>query len=107
MTGLAPIGHGFFNKSGLGIMLREELWLTVYELGKIGRERSGDLRVQLLTSAAQQAAMRRVLHQCVLEGVECVGWCAALEDQLGSDEPGESGFQLVIAKARDGMQQLI
>ena len=39
----------------------------------MGFERFGDLRVQLLACAAEQAAMRRVLHQRVLEAVDRVG----------------------------------
>ena len=47
-TGLAPIGDGFFDEPGLGIMLREELGLGVHQLGGMGFERFGDLRMQLL-----------------------------------------------------------
>jgi hypothetical protein len=28
MTGLAPIGDGFFNEPSLGVMLREKFWLV-------------------------------------------------------------------------------
>jgi uncharacterized membrane protein YhfC len=58
MTGLAPVGDGFFDEPGLGVMLREELGLSVHQLGGIGFERFSDLRVQLLPSTAQQAAVR-------------------------------------------------
>ena len=53
MTGLAPIGDGFFDEPGFRIMLREELGLAVYQLRGMGCERFRDLRVQLLTRAAQ------------------------------------------------------
>ena len=46
MTGLAPIGDGFFEQPGFLIMLREELGLGVRQLGGMGCERFGDLRVQ-------------------------------------------------------------
>src|SRR6516225_6278534 len=72
MTGLAPIGNRFFDESGLGIMLGEKLGLGFHQLGGKGFERLGDLRVQLLPSAAQQAAVRRILHQSVLEVVNRV-----------------------------------
>ena len=52
MTGLAPERDGFFNESSLGIMLRKELGLSVHQLGGMGFECFGDLRVQLLASAA-------------------------------------------------------
>jgi hypothetical protein len=51
--------------------------------------------------------MRRVLHQRVLEGIDCVGRRAALEDEFGTNEATESGLQLVVGKTRDGMQQLV
>jgi len=38
-----------------------------------------------------------------LEAIERVGWRAALKDQLGRDETSESGLQLVLAKAGDGV----
>ena len=71
-------------------MLRQELWLDVYHLGRMGFERLGDLRVQLLPSAAQQAGVSRVLHKRVLEGIDRVGRRTSLEHQLGSDKSTES-----------------
>jgi len=49
-------------------------------------ERFSDLRVQSLPRAAQQAAMRCVLHQRVLEAVDCLRWCPALKYQLGGNK---------------------
>ena len=43
MTGFAPIGDGFFDESGLGVMLREELGLAVLNLGEMSSKRFGDL----------------------------------------------------------------
>jgi hypothetical protein len=99
VTGLAPKGDSLFDQTGLGVMLREKLGLGFCDLGGMGFERFGDLRVQLLPGIAQQAAMRRVLYQRVLEAVERLGRRAALEDQLGSDELAESRLQLVFGKA--------
>jgi hypothetical protein len=104
LTGLAPVDDGFFDEPGLGVMLREELGLAVHQLGGMGFERIGDLRVELLTSAAQQAPVRRVLHQRVLEGIDCIGRNAALESQLRGDEASESASQLVLGKTGDGVQ---
>ena len=73
----------------------------------MGFELFGDLRVQLLARAAQQAAVRRVLHQRVLEGVDRVGRLAPLEDQLGGDKPAERGLQLVLGKEGYRTQQWI
>jgi hypothetical protein len=68
----------------------------------MGFERFGDPRMQLLTRAAQQAAVGRVLHQRVLESVNCVGRRTALEYQFGIDKAGERVPQFVLGKARDG-----
>jgi hypothetical protein len=70
MTGLAPAGDRFFNQPGLGVMLRKELGLAIQDLGGMGFESFGDLRVQLLPGTAQQATVRRVLHQRVLEAID-------------------------------------
>ena len=107
MTSLGPAGDGFFNEPGFRIMLREEFGLVVHCPGRMSFERCGDLRVQLLPGIAQQAAVRRVLHQRVLEAVDCVGWHAALIHELGSDEPSERGLQLVLGKAGDDTQQRV
>ena len=48
-------------------MLCEQLGLGVHDLGRMGFERFGDPRVQLLPGAAKQAGVRRILDQCVLE----------------------------------------
>jgi hypothetical protein len=73
-------------------VLREELGLAVHQLGGMGFERFGDPRFQLLPGTAQQAAVRRVLDQRVLEGINRGGRRAALEDQLGRYEASESGL---------------
>jgi len=80
-------------------MLREKLGLAFHDLGGVGCERFGDLRMQLLPGIAQQAAVCCVLHQRVLEAVDRVGRRAALEDQLGSNELTEIRLQLVFGKA--------
>jgi len=58
----------------------------------LGFEHFGDLPVQLLARAAQQAAVSRILHQCVLEAIDRVWRCASLKHQLGSDEAAESSL---------------
>ena len=80
-------------------MLRKYFGLALHHLREMGFERSSDLRVQLLPGTAQQAAVRRILHQRVLEVINCVGRCAALEDQLGRYEPSQSGLQFVLGKS--------
>ena len=58
----------------------------------MGRECFGDLREQLLARAAQEAAMRGVLHQRVLKAKHRVGRRTSLEHQLGRNEASESSL---------------
>ncbi len=88
-------------------MLSEEFGLAVHHLGGMGFERSSDLRMQLLADASQQATVRRVLYQRVLEAIDCVGRHASLEDQLGGDETSKSRLQLVLGETRYGAQQRV
>ena len=48
MTGFTPPGDRFFDQRRLGVVLRQELGLAVHQLGGMGFERFGYLRVQLL-----------------------------------------------------------
>src|SRR6516164_9268283 len=73
-TGPAPVGYRSLSQAGLSIMLSEKFGLVLHQLGEMGFKRFGDLRVQSLPRAAQQATVRRVLHQCVLEAVDGIGW---------------------------------
>jgi len=43
----------------------------------------------------------------VLEGIDRIRRHAALENQLGRNEPIESGLQLYLWKTRDGVEQLV
>jgi hypothetical protein len=45
VTGLSPVGDGFFDEPGFGVMLREELGLSVRHLRGISFERFGNLRM--------------------------------------------------------------
>ena len=67
-------------------MLCEKLGLAVPQFGQMSLQRFGDLRMRLPADIAQQAAVLRVLHQRVLKAVNRIRRCAALEDQLRSNE---------------------
>ena len=82
--------------------MREDLRLVSTSVRRPLFQRLGDPAMQGLARAAQQAAVRRILHQRVLEGIDRVRRRAALKDQLGSDEPVESGLQLVLGHTGDG-----
>src|SRR5580704_17645238 len=105
MTGFAPTRDRFFSQPGLRVMVCEELGLVLHQFREEGLELLGDLRVQLLTIAAQQAGMSRVLHQCRLKAIDRIWWRAALKHQLGGDEASERGFELALRKAGDGAHE--
>jgi len=84
--------------------MREDLRPGFDEVRRPLFQRLGDPAMQGLARAAQQAAVRRILHQHVLEGIDRVRRRAALEDQLGGDEAGESGLQLVVGQTGDSTQ---
>src|SRR6516162_4473043 len=88
-------------------MLSEKLGLTIHQLGEMGCKRVSNLCVQLLARTAQQAAMRRVLHQRVLEAVDSLGQSAALEHKLRGNETVERRLQLVLGKTGDGPEQRV
>src|SRR6516162_3493720 len=82
-------------------MACEKLGLAVHHIREMSLQRCGYLPVQVLPGSAQQAAVGRFLHQHVLEGVNRIGRSAGLKYQLGSDEAGERGLQLLLAKSGD------
>jgi len=53
LSRLTPIGDGFFNEPGLGVMLCEELGLAFCNLGGVGFERICDPHMQLPAGIAQ------------------------------------------------------
>src|SRR5215469_6112184 len=73
--------------------MREDLRPGFDEVRRPLFQRLGDPAMQGLARAAQQAAVRRILYQRVLEGIDRVRRRAALKDQLGCDEPVERGLQ--------------
>jgi hypothetical protein len=86
MTCLAPAGDGFFDEPSFGVMLREEVGLSVHQLGIMGFEGRGDPGMELPSRPAQQGAVGRILDQGVLEQVFGCGRRPALKDQTGIDE---------------------
>ena len=69
-----------FDESGFDIMLGEDLRLSLHDLGRMGFERNSNLRVQLLSSAAQHAAVSCILNQHMLEAVDRIGRRTSLEN---------------------------
>jgi hypothetical protein len=62
-------------------MMRHELWLCLCQLGELAFERIGDTAMQLLAPPSQQARIRCILQQGVLEDIRRIRWLAAAKDQ--------------------------
>src|SRR5215468_5955372 len=88
-------------------MLCEKLGLAVPQFGQMSLQRFGDLRMRLPADIAQQAAVLRVLHQRVLKAVNRIRGCAALKDQLRSDETRERPLQCVVWQTRVSAEQRV
>ena len=96
-----PIEYRSLSPPGFAIVARQYLGLAVDQLREMRLQRFRDPAVQLLSGIAQQAAIGRFLYQHVLEGIDRIGWCAALIDQLGRDQPAESSSQLLFGETGD------
>ena len=84
--GFRPIRRRLVGNARLDVVMRQRSRRSRHDVGKAVFEHAGDLGMQELAPAAQQAVVGRVLHERVLEPVSGVGRRAALEDQLGGDE---------------------
>jgi len=81
--------------------------LAVDKLGGFGLRALSAICACNLLRDAQQAAMRRVLHQSVFEGIDCIGAACRAERQLGIDEAIERGFAAPPRKAETAPQQRV
>ena len=88
-------------------MPREQLGLCLHQLRRLRFQCLGDPRVQSSPGTAQQAAVRHVLHQRMLEAVDRIRRHAALEHQLGTNQAQQRGLQSILGKARNRAQQRI
>ena len=70
-------------------------------------EKRGDGGVQFLAPTAQQRAVRRVLHEGMLEDEHIVGRHAAAENQAGTRKLVESVAQLIGRTAGNRFQDRI
>jgi len=84
-------------------MVREQLRLRSHHLRKTFVQHLHDPAMQLLPLTAQQRAVRCVLHQRMLEGVDR----AALEDQPRNDETLQPTLHLCISPLRNGSEEVI
>src|ERR1700687_5169972 len=106
-AGLQPIADGTFNLAGLRKVVRQQFGLARHAVREAPLDGFGDARMQSLSIAAQQRAVRGILHQSVLEAVDGLWWRAALEHQFRMDKPRQSVLYLVLAWAGDGGEKFV
>ena len=88
----------------MGVVVGKQLR---FDLRVLLLEDRGDAGVQLLPATAQQAAVGRLLDQCVLEAVGRLRRRAAPEHQLGIDQLLQGLLQIALAQWRHRGQQRI
>src|SRR5262245_27995499 len=89
VAGLQPILDRAFTEGGFSEMASDNLRLAADGIGKFLFHRAGNLTMQLLPAAFEQAFVRRVPYQYVLEAVDRFRWLTEPEQKLGLFEPGD------------------
>ena len=64
-----PIGDGLRQHAGFGIVMRQQLGLSLAELGKACLQHLGNVLMVPLSGAPQQGLIGRILDQGMLEDV--------------------------------------
>src|SRR5262249_9436239 len=88
-------------------MMRHELRLCLRQLGELAFECIGDTAMQLLAPPPQQARVRCILQQGVLEDIRGIRRLAAAEDQSSARELLQSRLQRIAGNRRHGRKQAI
>src|SRR5262245_35415724 len=88
-------------------MMCHELWLCFCQLAELAFERIGDAAMQLLAPPPQQACVRRILQQGVLEDIRGIRWLAAAKDQSSARELLQSRPQCIAGNRCYGREQAI
>ena len=104
---LLPIGDRLFDQTRIPEMVREDFRLRPRRRGQPLLQHVRDPGVQLAALAAQQRAVRRILHQRVFEQEIGIGRFTAPEHQPGGDQPVERRSQLAVAAVCDGGEQIV
>ena len=102
-----PIAHRLFVKPRGGSVVGQQLGAAVHDVGARSFQGLEHAGMEGLASGEQQALVRGLLHQGVLERVRRVGRHAAPEGQLCPDELRQRGLDLLVGHARHGRQQLV
>jgi hypothetical protein len=72
LSGFAPLHGRLFDLPGLGVMPRQQLRLVLGDFRKPTLQSFGDAGMQRMARFTQQRAIRRILHQRMLEQIACV-----------------------------------
>ena len=93
-AGLPAVGHGFVPHLAPQGMVRQAFHLLGHPLGRLRFEGLDQARVQPPPPFPQEAAVRYIVRQGVLEGVCELGHYLRFVKELGRLEVGESGVQI-------------
>ena len=107
LTSPAQIVDRLLREAGLLEVVRHQFGLRFEDLGKLRLERVGDVAVKLLTFASQETAIRRILHEGVLEYVGGIRRLAAAIDEIGSCQLRERGIERARRHRRERGKQPI
>ena len=86
---LLPVGNGLLRASRLGIVMRQQLGLSLDDGGKLRLEHLSDALVVLLPGPLQQRLIRCVLDQSMLEDIGRVRQQATLVEHFCVEEPAQ------------------
>src|SRR5215813_6427851 len=88
-------------------MMRHKLRLRLCQLGELALERIGDTAMQLLAPSPQQARVRRILQQSVLEDIRGIRRLAATKDQSSARELLQRRLQCIAGNRCHSREQAI
>src|SRR5260221_1000928 len=105
MSSLEPVIDGGFNKAGFREVVCHDFRLARHDVGKPLLECARNLAVQLLPAALEQALIRRIPHQHVLEAVNGFWRLATAEHEFRLLELGECMLRCGLVAAEQRAQQ--
>src|SRR5262249_40497335 len=107
LTVSGAMGRSEQNLIDPGAMQGHELRLCLCQLGELAFERIGDTAMQLLAPSPQQARVRCILQQGVLEDIRGIRRLATAKDQSSACELIQSRLQCIAGNRCDGREQAI
>src|SRR6186997_2109114 len=93
IAGLKPVIDRGFSKTGFAKVVSHDFRLAHHNVGKFFLHRARDLAVQSLPAALEQALVRRIPYQRVLEAIDGFRRLTSAEHKLSLLQSGESKFQ--------------